>query len=81
MPLRTPLVLLLTAAALAGCGRRGGLQEPSAPNAALAPAMSQPAPAPGEGTLPDAQSPGAQEPARASPAAAPRRRFFLDPLI
>jgi predicted small lipoprotein YifL len=81
-PLRTCLILLLAAATLAGCGRRGALQEPGSPDAAIAPAVSEPTLAPGgQGSLLDAQSPGAQEPAEDRPAAAPERPFILDPLI
>lgn len=81
-PLRTCLILLLAAATLAGCGRRGALQEPGSPDAAIAPAVSEPTLAPGgQGSLLDAQSPGAQEPAGDRPSAAPERPFILDPLI
>lgn len=79
---RTALLVLLIALAVAGCGRRGALQEPGSPDAAVAPALSEPTLAPGgQGSLLDAQSPGSQEPAEDRPAAAPERRFFLDPLI
>jgi hypothetical protein len=74
MPLRNLIIILLAAAALSGCGRRGGLEDPSAP-----PAVGTPAPA-GAGISP--LDPGApaiiQEPA-AEPA--PKRRFFLDFLL
>lgn len=40
MPIRTLLILLLAAIAVAGCGRRGGLQEPAP---AVAPTAEAPA--------------------------------------
>jgi predicted small lipoprotein YifL len=77
---RPPLALLLIAAiAVAGCGRRGALEEPGEPGAE---AVSAPAPRPGATPVTaDGASPGATEPPEARPGAAPERRFFLDPLI
>jgi predicted small lipoprotein YifL len=73
MPVRSLIIILLVAAALSGCGRRGPLEDPGVPPA------TTPAPA-GIGISP--LDPGApaviQEPA-AEPA--PRRRFFLDFLL
>jgi predicted small lipoprotein YifL len=73
MPVRSLIILLVAAAVLSGCGRRGPLEDPGEPAAAT------PAPA-GIGTSP--LDPGAptdiQEPA-AQPA--PRRQFFLDFLL
>jgi len=71
----------MSAALVAGCGRRGALEEPGAVPADTGLAVSQPAPVPGEGNLLDPQSAGSQEPPQDRPAEAPRRPFFLDPLI
>jgi hypothetical protein len=79
---RPLLLILLVALLITGCGRRGALQEAGSVDAAVAPAVSEPTLAPGgQGSLLDAQSPGAQEPAEDRPAAAPERPFILDPLI
>jgi predicted small lipoprotein YifL len=96
MPLRLLLALLLTAAVLSGCGRRGLLEEPparaepaAAPTAVQAPA--EPAIAPGSGALidpqapvagaPDQRSAGSQNPSPTVSPNASKRRFILDPLI
>jgi predicted small lipoprotein YifL len=79
MPVRTALILMLSAALITGCGRRGALEEPGEPGAR---AVSEPAPRPGATPLTaDQASPGATEPPAAASGAAPERRFFLDPLI
>ena len=80
MPARPALALFLMATiAVAACGRRGALEEPGEPGAE---AVSQPAPRPGATPLTaDDVSPGATEPPKTRPVAAPERRFFLDPLI
>ena len=76
---RTLVVLLLTAVAVSGCGRRGALENPGEPEAA---ALSDDALRPGATPLTaDQASPGATEPPETAPGAAPERRFFLDPLI
>jgi predicted small lipoprotein YifL len=75
MPVRSLIIVLLVAAALTGCGRRGGLEERGvAPAAATSPAPA------GTGASPlDPGAPGViQEPA---PPLAPKRRFFLDFLL
>lgn len=80
MPVRTLIVVLLAVAALTGCGRRGGLEEPGA---ATVGESTTPAPA-GSGTSPlDPGAPAAPpavipEPDRQP---APKRRFFLDFLL
>jgi predicted small lipoprotein YifL len=68
MLIRSLLVLTLAATAVAGCGRRGSLEAPGEAQAVAAPIAGSP-------------SPGAIEPQPARPAAAPERRFLLDPLI
>jgi len=93
MPIRTLLILALVAVAIAGCGRRGGLEEPApaiAPTSAAEtvderPIVSAPDDSitPGSGaaanTL-DATSPGAQDPSIVTEPA-PARPFFLDFLL
>ena len=72
MLIRAILVFAVAALAMAGCGRRGELEPPGSTAADSVPgpeAMLTPA------------SPGATEPPEQAPAAAPERRFFLDPLI
>jgi predicted small lipoprotein YifL len=71
-------VVLLTALALAGCGRRGPLEAPGEPETG---AVSDTAPRPGSTPMTSNASPGATEPQPAAPGAAPGRRFILDPLI
>ncbi len=71
MPFRAFIVLALVACAASGCGRRGGLEDASAPT--LAPAETA---APGFGEfLP------AEEDPDAPPPSAPKRRFLLDFLL
>ena len=82
MSIRAALILLVVAAMLSGCGRRGALEAPARPESVAIPAVTSPAPVPGaEGPLLDPESPGSQEPAQDRPADAPDRPFFLDPLI
>lgn len=72
-------LFVFVALAVAGCGRRGALEEPGEPGAA---AVSDPAPRPGATPLTaDRASPGATEPPETRPGEATERRFFLDPLI
>jgi hypothetical protein len=82
MSTRFALVLLASAVLLSACGRRGALEAPGRPETAAIPAVSEPAPVPGnEGSLLDPESAGSQEPAQDRPMDAPDRPFFLDPLI
>ena len=81
-PTRSALaILILVPLVIFGCGRRGALEEPGRAAEAAPPALTDTAPVPGGGDLLNAESPGAQEPDQDRPAAAPERRFFLDPLI
>jgi predicted small lipoprotein YifL len=68
MPIRALLLILLAASALTGCGRRGALEAPPAPDVsaiagqtdpAAAAAEGEPAPVPGSGALEQPYSPGA----------------------
>ena len=68
MPLRLLLILLVAATALTGCGRRGSLEAPPAPDVSAVAgqpdpgavaARGEPTPTPGSGALPDQESPGA----------------------
>ena len=71
MPTRVILIALAASLLLAGCGRRGGLEEPGSdvePDPLFAPSL-----------LAAPQSPGAQGPQ--PEAEAPDRPFVLDPLI
>jgi predicted small lipoprotein YifL len=80
--LKLTLLALVLALALPACGRRGALEAPGRPETAAIPAVSEPAPVPGnEGSLLDPESAGSQEPAQDRPTDAPDRPFFLDPLI
>lgn len=73
------MAFLVLCVVLAGCGRRGALEQPGKPEAA---ALSDEAPRPGATPLTaDQASPGATEPPASAPTDAPERRFFLDPLI
>ena len=78
MPYRIALVFVLAVLFVTGCGRRGGLEDPSDPGSAtesrtLLPGM------PGSS---DAGSPGSAEPTPGRPGEdAPDRPFVLDPLI
>lgn len=81
MPVRALLLIVLAAVAVAGCGRRGPLEE--APSASAVVESDAPVPAgagispldPGSGAPADASaSPGAQQSARP-------RRFILDFLL
>jgi len=72
MSIRAILLLVVAALACAGCGRRGELEPPGS-------TASESIPGP-EAILSPA-SPGATEPPEQAPAAAPEKRFFLDPLI
>jgi predicted small lipoprotein YifL len=74
MPVRTLIIVLLAAAALAGCGRRGPLEAPDARPAAglvTAPPTNVSPLDPGSTVVP---VPREEQPA-------PRRRFFLDFLL
>ena len=74
MPVRTLIIVLLTVAALAGCGRRGDLEAPGArpaEGAVAAPPTNVSPLDPGSTVVPVAKD---QQPA-------PRRRFFLDFLL
>lgn len=90
MPMfRLTLLTLALVAALAGCGRRGALEDPDRDDAVLLPPRSGAALVPaapndaaaGELSTLDPGSPGAQEQTEARPDAVPARRFLLDPLI
>ena len=72
MSIRAILVLFVAALACAGCGRRGELEPPG--NTAADPV-------PGPEAILSPASPGATEAPDQVPAAAPKKRFFLDPLI
>ena len=72
MSIRAIIILLVAGLACAGCGRRGALE---------APGTQEPAPALGPEAILSPASPGATEPPEAAPAAAPEKRFILDPLI
>ena len=78
---RALLFVLIASLALAGCGRRGALEAPDRADAVSNPVEQTTSPVPGEPLFTDPVSPGAQEPAEAAPAAAPRRSFFLDFLL
>ena len=75
MQIRPFIVLVLTLAVLAGCGRRGDLEPAGTPetNAVPSPDASIAAAA--------ATSPGTIETPRVTPTKAPNRSFFLDPLL
>ena len=73
MPIRAFIIVALVACAVSGCGRRGSLEDPAAPEAVLAPAETS---VQGFGDfLPEVDNP------EAPPPAAPQRRFFLDFLL
>ena len=75
MPVRTLIIVVLAAAVLAGCGRRGALEDPGVPpsaGAVAAPVTNVSPLDPGSTVVP---VPKEQQPA------APRRRFFLDFLL
>jgi len=73
MPIRAFIIVALVACATSGCGRRGGLEDPAAPETALAPTET---PAAGFGDfLPEAEDP------ETPPPPAPQRPFFLDFLL
>ena len=65
MPFRTLIIVVLAAAIVSGCGRRGPLEAPDA-------SVVEPAPAAG---VADAPAPAAP------PEPEPQRRFFLDFLL
>ena len=65
MPIRTLIIVVLAAAVVAGCGRRGQLEAPDA-------AVVEPGPAAG------ALDPALPAP---TPEPEPQRRFFLDFLL
>ena len=67
MPIRTLIIVVLAAAVIAGCGRRGPLEAPDAAAVEV--------PAPAAGAL-DAPAPAAPP-----PEPEPQRRFFLDFLL
>jgi predicted small lipoprotein YifL len=74
MPVRTLIIVLLAVAALAGCGRRGPLEDPGVPpsaGAVAAPPTNVSPLDPGSTVVP---VPKEQQPA-------PRRRFLLDFLL
>jgi hypothetical protein len=82
MPIRTLVILVLAAAALGGCGRRGSLEAPgTVATDGTAPAplsdgispLDPGAPAPASHAAPTGQLP--------APPAQPKRRFFLDFLL
>ena len=72
MSIRAVIVVLVAALACAGCGRRGALEPPGTQDSA---------PAVGPEAILSPASPGATEPPEAARAAAPEKRFILDPLI
>ena len=86
----TILLVIMAAVSVAGCGRRGALEEPREPDAAATVAPGMPggvvvpiapnAAAAGEHSTLDPGSPGAQDPAEGRPVDG-SGRFFLDPLI
>jgi predicted small lipoprotein YifL len=83
MPVRLFILILLTIVAVAGCGRRGPLEEPLSASAVVDEDVVAPA---GAGISP--LDPGSSPPSEAGispggqqPAAAPRRRFLLDFLL
>ena len=82
MPVRVLVLILLTTVAVAGCGRRGPLEEPPSASTVVDEDVVTPAGAgispldPGSSPPAEAAaSPGAQQPAP------PRRRFLLDFLL
>jgi hypothetical protein len=76
MPVRTLIIVLLSVAALAGCGRRGSLEEPGTP------ATGTIAAPPGSGISPlDPGSPPVAAPPQSVSQPAPERRFLLDFLL
>ena len=72
MSIRAILILAVAALAITGCGRRGELEPPGSTAADSVP---------GPEAILSPASPGATEPPEQAPAAAPDKRFFLDPLI
>ena len=81
MSVRAFVLILLTAVALAGCGRRGPLEEPPSVSAVAGPNATAPA---GAGISP--LDPGSSSPAEADASvgaqqSASPRRFFLDFLL
>jgi predicted small lipoprotein YifL len=81
MPIRTLVILLAVAVALAACGRRGALEPPGSADDVASPAAQTTAPVPGDPLLTAPVSPGAQEPAAARRETTPARPFVLDFLI
>jgi hypothetical protein len=76
MPIRMLIIVALAAVAVAGCGRRGGLEPPGTVAEEAAQAL------PEDGISPlDPGSSVVGEPADLQPAPPPRRRFFLDFLL
>lgn len=86
MPIRTLIIVVVAAALVAGCGRRGALEAPDGPDATLTPGIAETSLAPGsdlpaeeldaaEGGVPLADTQVNEEPV-------PRKgRFFLDFLL
>jgi hypothetical protein len=72
MALRALVIILASSLILSACGRRGSLEPPGT--------VEEP-PLGAQDTLLDEVSPGGQEPAEATPAAAPDRPFLLDFLL
>jgi predicted small lipoprotein YifL len=76
MPLRTLIIILLAAAALSGCGRRGSLEAPGEPSPR---AGSYGAPPADVSPLDPGSVPATPEQQQLQPP--PRRRYFLDFLL
>lgn len=84
MPIRALIIVVLAAAMLAGCGRRGGLEYPKQPETTIAPTAGDADVAPGSDATTANASPGSQSPEAAITPRAPgkpKRRFFLDFLL
>ena len=69
MPIRTLIIIVLAAAVVSGCGRRGGLEAPEATAAGP------------QGVAPAGTVAPADPPPPAAPPPEPERRFFLDFLL
>ena len=79
MQLRTLIVLVILACCLSGCGRRGSLEAPSAPETTVAPeSVAETPSAPALGDLLPASGP---EDPEVPPVRGPDRPFFLDFLL